>query len=363
MKIITVIGARPQFIKAAMVSRAIQEHNRVSPRPIEEYILHTGQHYDDNMSRDFFEEMQIPAPRWHLQCGNGTHGEMIGRMLIEIEKILIAEKPDYLLVYGDTDSTLAGALSATKLHIPVVHVEAGLRSFNKRMPEEINRRLTGHVATLHCCPTTAAVMHLRNEGIAAGIHHVGDVMYDAALVFGRVADASSDILARLHLESKGFALCTVHRAENTDNAGRLGGILNALKAIAADTLPIVFPLHPRTRKCLAQYGWLAELEHQKNIHLTPPLPFLDMVMLEKHAAVILTDSGGIQKEAYFHRTPCITLREETEWEETVAAGWNRIAGCKTEDILQCMAAIPVTERKEIPEFGDGHAAGRIVNLL
>lgn len=362
MKIITVIGARPQFVKAAMVSKAIIEHNKNSDRQIEELILHTGQHYDENMSHIFFHELGIPKPAWLLDCASGLHGEMTGHMLIEIEKILLKETPDYVLVYGDTNSTLAGALAASKLHIPVVHVEAGLRSFNKRMPEEINRVLTDYISSLLCCPTFAAVDNLKSEGITKGVYHVGDVMYDAALFFGKLADTSSDILSRLKVTSRSFSLCTVHRAENTDSKERLDAIFSALEVMATDKQPLVLPLHPRTKKYLEQYGWLNKIEKHPFIHLTTPLPFLDMLMLEKHASVILTDSGGVQKEAYFHHTPCITLREETEWTETVQAGWNQIAGYKTADILHCMDTIPA-ERKEIPEYGTGDTAGAIVRLL
>lgn len=361
MKLITIIGARPQFIKAAMVSRAIHRHNTRQEKPITELLLHTGQHYDENMSDIFFTQMNIPKPTWQLQCGNGRHGEMTARMLTEIEAILIDEKPDYVMVYGDTNSTLAGALAATKLHIPVVHVEAGLRSFNKQMPEEVNRILTDHISTLLCCPTHAALRHLANEGIYNGVHHVGDVMYDAALVFGDMAEQSSDILQTLNLGSKQFRLCTVHRAENTDNEEKMRQIFAALTAIGTKTFPVVLPLHPRTRNYLTKYGMLSALEKQEGILFTPPLSFLDMVMLEKHTATILTDSGGVQKEAYFHHTPCITLREETEWVETTTAGWNQIAGYKTADILRCVATCP--PRKEISEYGTGHAAEDIVDLL
>lgn len=361
MKIITIVGARPQFVKAAMVSRAIQEYNKNNDSLIEELLLHTGQHYDTNMSDIFFNSMGIPKPAWQLQCGNGTHGEMTGRMLIEIEKILLATLPDYVLVYGDTNSTLAGALAASKLHIPVVHVEAGLRSFNKQMPEEINRILTDHVATLLCCPTFAAVSHLANEGIKQGVHHVGDVMYDAALVFGKLADSSSDILNRLNLNSRAFRLCTVHRAENTDNPQRIDGIVDAIKEISSFSCPTVLPLHPRTRNCLEAHGLLHSLENSKGIKIIPPISFLDMVMLEKHAATILTDSGGVQKEAYFHHTPCITLRDETEWVETVEAGWNQIAGYKKESILHCLEHQP--DRTEILEYGTGNASLNIIGLL
>ncbi len=363
MKIITIVGARPQFIKAAMVSKAIQEHNRMHPdKSIEELLLHTGQHYDTNMSQIFFQEMGIPQPTWALQCGNGTHGEMTGQMLAAIEKILIESQPDYVLVYGDTNSTLAGALAASKLHIPIVHVEAGLRSFNRLMPEEINRVLTDHLSTLLCCPTFGAIQHLANEGIHKGVHHVGDVMYDAALLFGRLADASSFILDTYKLKSKSFYLCTVHRAENTDNETRLQQIMAALQEIGTSSFPVVLPLHPRTQSYLKSYGLLPSLEKHPGILLTPPLSFLDMVMLEKHAATILTDSGGVQKEAYFHHTPCITLREETEWTETVDAGWNQIAGYKTEEILRCLSNPPEVQ-EEILDYGSGNSAETIIQLL
>lgn len=361
MKIVTIVGARPQFIKAAMVSRAILEHNKQHDAPIEELLLHTGQHYDTNMSSIFFDDMGIPLPAWQLHCGNGAHGEMTGRMLIKIESILMETQPDYVLVYGDTNSTLAGALAASKMHIPVVHVEAGLRSFNKQMPEEINRILTDHMATLLCCPTFAAMKHLANEGIEEGVHHVGDVMYDAALAFGKLADASSDILRKLHLTDRQFRLCTVHRAENTDDRQRITGITEAIREMSSSRFPTVLPLHPRTRNRLAEYGMLPSLEKQEGLYLIPPVSFLDMVMLEKHAATILTDSGGVQKEAYFHHTPCITLRDETEWVETVKAGWNQIAGSETEVILQCLENRPA--QKEISEYGTGNASKKIIDLL
>lgn len=364
MKLITVVGARPQFVKAAMVSRAILEYNKQaipSEKPIEELLLHTGQHYDQNMSRIFFEGMGIPAPTWQLHCGQGTHGEMTGRMLIEIEHILLEHRPDYVLVYGDTNSTLAGALAASKLHIPVVHVEAGLRSFNREMPEEVNRVLTDHLAALLCCPTFAAVGHLKNEGIRKGVHHVGDVMYDAALLFGALADRSSSILDQLRLEKKNFRLCTVHRAENTDSEERFRQITDALLEMASPSCPVVFPLHPRTRLCLEKYGLADAFTQKPGVCLTEPLSFLDMVALEKHALTILTDSGGVQKEAYFHRTPCITLRQETEWVETVDAGWNQLAGYRTEAILDRLQQTPL--RREIDEYGDGHAADRIIGLF
>lgn len=360
-RIITVVGARPQFIKAAMLSRAIQLHNRAGGETIREQLIHTGQHYDDDMSRIFFSEMEMPRPTWQLHCGQATHGMMTGQMLIEIEKILTGNRPDYVVVYGDTNSTLAGALAACKLCIPVVHIEAGLRSFNKSAPEEINRILTDHVSSLLCCPTRTAVQHLAEENIRAGVHHVGDIMYDAALLFGRRAGQTAGIMGRLRLEEKKFRLCTVHRAENTDREERLSSIVEALKRMASPGCPLVFPLHPRTKSCLEKYRLLGELTAHPHILLTGPLGFSDMVLLEKQAVTILTDSGGVQKEAYFHRTPCITLREETEWTETVAAGWNQIAGYQTSRILACLEKNPV--RHEIDEYGQGNTAQRILELL
>ncbi len=362
MKLITIVGARPQFVKAAMVSRAIHYYNRQHPdHPMEEALLHTGQHYDANMSQIFFQEMAIPQPTWQLHCGNSSHGVMTGQMMIEMEPIFMQHQPDAVLVYGDTNSTLAGALTAAKLHIPVVHVEAGLRSFNREMPEELNRVLTDHLATLLCCPTEAAIHHLRNEGITQGVYAVGDVMYDAALLFGEIAQRQSDVLERLQLKPDGFRLCTIHRAENTDHPKRLRAILDALEQMASMDCPVVWPLHPRTRQCLMRYQWLDQLQQTSGICLCEPLSFLEMVQLEKSASTILTDSGGVQKEAYFHHTPCITLRDETEWVETVTAGWNQLAGADTARILSCLANQPV--RQEISDYGTGHAAERIVELV
>lgn len=363
MKVITIVGARPQFVKAAMVSRAILAHNRHHPdHPIQEMLLHTGQHWDPEMSDIFFREMQIPQPAWQLEEHYAHHGEMTGHMLIAIEQILLENRPDYVLVYGDTNSTLAGALAASKLHIPVVHVEAGLRSFNKAMPEETNRILTDHMSSLLCCPTLTAIRHLENEGIREGVHHVGDVMYDAALLFGELADETSDILNRERLTNKSFYLSTLHRAENTNDPSRLRQIIEALTTIGSPASPVVFPLHPRTRQALNKEGLLSLLEKHPGIRLVPPLSFLDMVMLEKQATLILTDSGGVQKEAYFHHTPCVTLREETEWTETVDAGWNQVAGYHTEEILRCVANLP-QQRKEILDYGSGKAAEMIIRLL
>ena len=353
IRIITIVGARPQFVKAAMLSRAISMRNKEG-MSFEEKLIHTGQHYDENMSRVFFQEMGILKPTWQLHCGNHTHGAMTGQMLMDIEKILIDNQPDYVLVYGDTNSTLAGALAASKLHIPVVHVEAGLRSFNKAMPEEINRILTDHVSSILCCPTQTAVQNLHKENITKGVYHVGDIMYDAALLFGKEAEQRSTILQTLGLSPKEFLLCTVHRAENTDSQERLCQIAQAWTEIAASER-IVIPLHPRTKIYLEKYNLLATLQQQPNILFTDPLGFLDMVMLERNARIILTDSGGIQKEAYFHKTPCITLREETEWTETIESGWNQLAGFHAKDIIKCLSTS--NDRKEIQEYG-----GEVVTL-
>ncbi len=356
VKILTIVGARPQFIKAAMVSRAIVEHNRLGKAPtFVEEILHTGQHYDADMSDIFFRQMAIPEPVVNLHAGTGMHGEMTGRMLTQIEREIVIRKPDWVLVYGDTNSTLAGALAAAKLHVPVAHVEAGLRSFNKRMPEEINRILTDHVSTLLFCPTHAAMDNLKREGIVRGVHHVGDVMYDAALTFGEIAGRVSTILRDLDLAPRQYALATVHRAENTDDPLRLQSILSAFAGIDEE---VVFPVHPRTRARLNPDILPSGI---RNIRFLDPVSFLDMVQLEKHARCILTDSGGVQKEAYFHGVPCITLRDETEWVETVEAGWNQVVGADAERILD--AARQAHAGKIIEEYGQGNSAAAILQLL
>ncbi|MDO4527577.1 MAG: UDP-N-acetylglucosamine 2-epimerase (non-hydrolyzing) [bacterium] len=373
MKVLTVVGARPQFVKAAMVSKAILDHGG-----IEEIILHTGQHYDPNMSAIFFTQMGIPKPAIQLNCGGGTHGAMTGKMLAEIEAALLEHKPDRMMVYGDTDSTLAGALAAAKLHIPVAHVEAGLRSFNKAMPEEINRILTDHVSDLLLVPTQSAVKQLATEGITKGVHHIGDVMYDAAKIFGELADAQSTILERLHLTTSTYVLVTCHRAENTDAPHRLTAIWEALTALAANGTTVILPLHPRTEKVLKTLGRLANdfaftgaaIEIAPHFILLPPISFLDMVALEKHATVILTDSGGVQKEAYFHGVRCVTLRDETEWVETVETGWNILVGADKAKILdataQAMAQMQAGKQKDLPvisDYGTGTAAQDIVKLI
>ena len=337
-KIISVLGARPQFIKAAPVSRAL-----AAQPGIREVIVHTGQHFDPEMSGDFFRELELAAPAYDLGIHDGGHGAMTGRMLQALEPILKAERPDAVLVYGDTNSTLAGALAAAKLHIPVAHVEAGLRSFNRRMPEETNRVLTDHVSTLLFCPTDAAVENLAREGIAAGVEKVGDVMYDAALHAGTRAHTESRILERLGLAEGAFAVATVHRAENTDDPETLSQVLDYLRECAG-AQPVVMPLHPRTRGAIERAGLSVD-----GLLAVPPCGYLDMHRLLQGATAVYTDSGGLQKEAYFHRTPCVTLRGETEWVETVENGWNRL-----------WRGPGYRPRRRIAEYGDGDAAGKIV---
>jgi UDP-GlcNAc3NAcA epimerase len=340
-KILTVVGARPQFIKAAPVSRAI------AARHLVEVILHTGQHFDADMSDVFFDELQIPRPAYNLAISGTNHGDVTGRMLAGVESVILDERPDVLLVYGDTNSTLAGALAAAKLRIPVAHVEAGLRSFNRAMPEEINRILTDHLSAFLFCPTTTAAANLTREGIVSGVYQVGDVMFDATLDTAKRARAESSILRRLSISDGTFALATLHRAENTDTPEALGEALAYLKDIAGNG-QLVMPLHPRTRAAATRFS----LDFGA-IRVIPPVGYLDMARLLDGCTEVFTDSGGLQKEAYFHRKPCTTLRGETEWTETIAAGWNRL--WKSETVL--------AERREITDYGDGHASDAIVSVL
>ena len=338
MNIVTIVGARPQFIKAAPVSRAIHKHNLEGADPqIKEIIVHTGQHYDDTMSAVFFRDLDIPDPHMNLDVGSGPHGWQTAQMLIRIEKVLMERKPDMVLVYGDTNSTLAGALSAVKLHIPVAHIEAGLRSFNRKMPEEHNRVVSDHLSDLLFCPTQTAVNNLAGEGITKGVHYVGDVMYDSVLYNIHLAEKRSHILKKCNLEPKHYALATVHRAENTDDYERLRSIFHALDRIAKDGLPVIVPLHPRTRK--QKESSSAPLN---SVQLIDPVSYLDMLVLERQAKVILTDSGGVQKEAYWFDVPCITLRNETEWLEAVESGWNTVVGYDS----KCIIAACVSHSRE-----------------
>lgn len=350
MKLLTVIGARPQFIKAATVSRALAQH---FPNA-REILVHTGQHYDSNMSDVFFEELDIPRPDYHLGIGGGSHGQNTGRMLEKLDALMSDERPDWVLVYGDTDSTLAGALAASKLHIPVAHVEAGLRSFNRRMPEEINRVMTDHLADLLFVPTHIAQRNLRREGIeGAKVHLVGDVMYDAALHY-RSRARRPQWFGDLGVAD--FVLCTIHRAENTDDLDRMRGILAGLSQSA---FPVVLPLHPRTRKQLSQFG----LNLPANVRAVDPIGYLEMVWLESRCRLVVTDSGGVQKEAYFHGKPCVTLRDETEWVELVEAGVNALAGADPTRIGSALAradALPETQRGL---YGEGNSAVDVLRWL
>jgi UDP-GlcNAc3NAcA epimerase len=353
-KVITVVGARPQFIKASAVSRAFSQRSGVVER-----LVHTGQHYDAGLSDVFFEELGIPAPAHHLGVGSGSHGAQTGQMLAAIEKVLLEEKPDVVLVYGDTNSTLAGALAAAKLHIPVAHVEAGLRSFNRRMPEEINRVMTDHLATLLHCPTKVAVEHLRNEGLTKGVHHVGDVMFDVARAVAERAEQQSPLRSS-GLVKRGFVLATIHRAENTDEPARLESIFSALSELAKER-PVYFPVHPRTRAIIEKRGLSVQ-----GVQLADPVGLVDMTWLERNAAIVVTDSGGVQKEAYFHRTPCVTVRTETEWVETVSAGWNRLAS--PSDAKAIVNAVRESlsgnvVRTEISDYGTGDAAAKVVETV
>jgi UDP-GlcNAc3NAcA epimerase len=357
MKIVTVVGARPQFIKAAALSRAIRA--RCDAR-LTEVLVHTGQHHDEKMSDVFFDELGIGAPKVNLAIAGGSHGAMTGRMLEAIERVLVDEAPDMTLVYGDTNSTLAAALAASKLHIPIAHVEAGLRSFNMRMPEEVNRIVADRLSTLLLCPTDAAVENLAREGITAGVHNVGDVMYDVALHFAALAETRSALLGRRGLQPRRYVLATCHRAENTDDRNRLEGIVRGLSGIAT-TRPVVLPLHPRTRGKLREFGLEAALG---GITLIEPVSYLDMVTLEKNAEVIVTDSGGVQKEAFFYRVPCVTVRDETEWVETVACGANTLAGADPAAIVGAVErALAVHPASTPSPYGDGRAAEKILDAL
>jgi UDP-N-acetylglucosamine 2-epimerase len=348
---LTVVGARPQFIKAAPVSRALRAAGHI------EFLVHTGQHYDHNMSRVFFEEMNIPEADLNLEVGSGTHGLQTAQMLIGLEKSMQEQKPDRVLVYGDTNSTIAGALAAVKSAIPVAHVEAGLRSFNRTMPEEHNRVLTDHCSDQLFCPTTTAVQNLSREGITKGVQLVGDTMLDAVIEFGNIAGARSRILEDLELKPRGYLLATLHRPYNTDVPENLRHILEAFAALNET---VVFPVHPRTRQRIEA---LTPLTTPANVKMIEPVGYLDMLMLERNARLVLTDSGGMQKEAFFFQVPCVTLRPETEWVETVAAGWNILAAANRDKIVTAVSDHQWPESAPPQLFGDGHAAEKIVSHL
>ena len=353
MKVVSIVGARPQFIKAFVLSRELRLQH-------EEVLVHTGQHYDRNLSAIFFEELGLPEPDVNLGVGSLSHGAQTAEMLAKIELLLIREAPDWALVYGDTNSTLAGALAAAKLQIPIAHVEAGLRSFNRAMPEEINRLVADHLARLLLCPSQTAVDNLQREGITQGVHLVGDVMADALKYAADLTSARRNILDQIGLDQESYVLVTIHRAENTDDQQRLSNIVRGLSAIRE---PVIFPLHLRTRKALEAQGLLTDLSTKaKYVHLIEPLSYLDMVRLEEGARLILTDSGGMQKEAYWLGVPCLTLREETEWVETVASGWNVLVGADADKILDKVRSFSPPAKRP-PLYGDGAAAQRCVALL
>ena len=350
VKIVSIVGARPQFIKCAPVSREIRKEH-------EELLVHTGQHYDHGMSAVFFEELAIPEPDYNLGIGSGTHGRQTGAMLGAIEGVLGEEEPDFVLVYGDTNSTLAGALAAAKLHVPVAHVEAGLRSFDRRMPEEVNRVLTDHASDILFCPTETAVENLAAEGIREGVYLVGDVMVDAMNYNRAIAEERSRILDDVGVRPGEYLVVTVHRPSNTDDRENMAGILSALGEAG---MPVVFPVHPRTRKYLEGYGLFSRMP--ENVRVTEPLGYLDMLHLMAHAGKILTDSGGIQKEAYVLGVPCITLRENTEWVETVEAGWNVLVGARRGEIVDAIKHFLPEGQQEVV-FGEGNASALIREAL
>ena len=357
-KILTIIGARPQFIKASAFSQSL-----ATDRQLQEILVHTGQHHDVNMSDVFFDELNMPAPDYHLNIQGGTHGQMTGRMLEKIEAVLIDERPDMVVVYGDTNSTLAGALAASKLHIPIAHIEAGLRSFNMQMPEEVNRILTDRIADLLFVPSDVAAGHLASEGVAADkVIHCGDIMADVCRINSARAPHSDILRPRFNLDEKPFLLATIHRQENTDNPARLKAIIEAL-SLLGDEYQLIFPLHPRTANRLDEMGLaLPSSPHFKAIE---PIGYLDMIALVRDAALMITDSGGVQKEAFFVGTPCVTYRDETEWVELVDEGWNKLV-----DVRQPATEITAATKAQIgqkgsdkPIYGDGHAADIILGTI
>lgn len=352
MRVITIVGARPQFIKAAPVSRALKQAG------VEELIIHTGQHYDPTMSSVFFEELNIPQPFANLGVGSGSHGWQTGRMLQAVEEILLSTKPDLGMVYGDTNSTLAGALAAAKLSIPLAHIESGLRSYNRSMPEEHNRVLTDHCSNLLFCPTDTAVQNLKNEGISEGVHLVGDTMYDALLCYGQLAESKSTILRDLQLVAGKYYLATLHRPYNTDEPAVLSTLLEAFGSLGK---AVVFPIHPRTKQRIKRM--LPNHALAPNILLLEPVSYLDMLTLERNAHTIITDSGGVQKEAFLFAVPCVTIRPETEWVETVQCGWNVLVEAERKGIVAAVTQGPRPTGRPPALFGDGRAAERIVSVL
>jgi UDP-GlcNAc3NAcA epimerase len=355
MKILTIVGARPQFVKAAAVSRALKKKDN-----IKEIIVHTGQHFDKNMSDIFFDEMDIPLPNYYLNINSLNHGAMTGRMMEKIEEILLQESPDFLMVYGDTNSTLAGALAAKKLHCKVVHIEAGLRSFNMDMPEEINRILTDRISDILFCPTDTAILNLENEGFlgfSSKIHQVGDVMEDAALYYSKAAEMKSKVLNKYSLENDPFILGTLHRAENTDDPLRISSLVSAFNVITQKTR-VIMPLHPRTKACIERQKLNVEFQ------IIDPVGYFDMIELLKKCSLVITDSGGLQKEAYFFNKFCITVRDQTEWVELVNNGFNALVGANSQKIVTAASQFMDQKfNKHIDLYGGGKAADRIANIL
>lgn len=349
MVVLTVVGARPQFVKAAIVSRALRRSHR-------EILLHTGQHYDEKMSALFFRELCLPDPDYHLGVGSGSHGEQTGQMLVGIESAIVQENPDLVLIYGDTNSTLAGALAAAKLNVPIGHVEAGCRSYDRSMPEEVNRVVTDHLSTLLFCPTARTVDNLAREGITVGVHQVGDVMLDLLSEQLPEVESRSKALQAFNLTPGGFLVATIHRAANTDQPDRLAAILKVMEVLEET---VVFPVHPRTRKAIEGLG----RPLNPLVRLIEPVGYVDMMVLIRNARMVLTDSGGVQKEAFFLATPCLTLRETTEWVETVEAGWNRLVGVDRDSILNALHSWKPTGMPPDEFLGNGQAAERIVEIL
>ena len=347
------VGARPQFVKLAILSKRLRRRFR-------EIILHTGQHYDDELSRVFFNELKIPWPDFNLGIGSGNHGEQTGRILEGIEDILLKQKPDLVIVYGDTNSTLAGALAAAKLKIPLAHVEAGLRSYKKTMPEEINRVVSDHLSDLLFCPTRTAVENLKKEGIRKGVYLVGDLMYDSVLRNIKIAERKSTVMKDLALKAKDFYLVTIHRAENTDNRENLKKIVDILLSLKGK---VIFPAHPRVKKFLRKYNLQKRLQIKREINLITPVSYWDMLVLEKNARFVLTDSGGVQKEAFFLKTSCITLREETEWTETLKAGMNKVTGLNLKKINRALKSKSALDNIGSHPFGDGKASEKIFKII
>jgi UDP-N-acetylglucosamine 2-epimerase len=353
-KLLTVVGARPQFVKAAVLSRLLSRHHR-TPAGLSEVLVHTGQHYDPGLSSVFFTELEMPRPDYYLGVGSGPHGQQTGRMVERLETVMVQERPSCVLVYGDTNSTLAGSLAASKLGLPIAHVEAGLRSYNRAMPEEINRVIADHLAALLFCPTSQAVKNLSCEGLVKGVHLVGDIMYDSLLHHLNRAQQTSDILSRLGAAAGGYGLATVHRAETTADRQKLERLFQAFGRLE---VPIIVPLHPRTQAVLDSAAlppavWVIE-----------PVSYYDMLILERHARLILTDSGGVQKEAYWLRVPCITLRAETEWVETVDSGWNRLAGTDPDAIVEAAASLQESPPPPTGQpYGNGQAGQAILDIL